>query len=305
MQGTNVMRGAAWLLAVAACALLIAVTGVRIDRAAAAAQRDDAPVYLPKAEYLRPMALGWQNALADLLWFRAISYFGQHYRGDRTYPWLASMCDLVTDLDPRAMHVYRFAGVILPWEADQADAGVALLEKGLRQFPDSWMLHYFLGFNLFFFKNDNVRALEHLRTAMALPDAHPSIARLVSVLAAHQYGPEATLAFLQEMQHDVESGDVRAVIAEQLRDAQLAADIASLDEASTAYRARTGGAPSSPQALVDAGLLAAVPRDPFGGHYEFDPASGAARSSSGRAPSKLHRSKIRERALQGESVRDM
>ena len=64
------------------------------------------------------MALGWRNALADVLWFRTISYFGAHYRSDHTYPWLASMCDLVTDLDPRAEHVYRFAGVILPWEAE-------------------------------------------------------------------------------------------------------------------------------------------------------------------------------------------
>jgi hypothetical protein len=261
-------------------------------------------VYLPKAEYLQPIALGWRNALADVLWFRTISYFGQHFRSNRTYPWLASMCDLVTDLDPRAFHVYRFAGVILPWEANQADAGIGLLEKGLRQFPDSWLLHYYLGFNEFFFKNNNTRALEHLRLAMAQPDVHPAIARLAGVLAAHQYGPDATLAFLQQMQRDVDSNDVREVLAEQMREAQLAADLDRLDDAAAAYRTRTGRAPQAPHALVEAGLLAAVPSDPFGGQYEFDPATGAARSSSGRTPSKLHQSKIREKVLQGESVRD-
>ena len=304
MQWTRSLRGAAWLLAAGACATVVAVTGIRIDRSAAAMPVDAQPVYLPKAEYLRPMALGWQNALADVLWFRTISYFGEHYHSDRTYPWLASMCDLVTDLDPRALHVYRFAGVILPWEADQADAGIRLLEKGLRQFPDSWLLHYFLGFNHLFFKNDHARALEHLRTAIALPGVHPAIARLASVLAAEQYGPEATLAFLTEMQANAE-GDVRAVIAEPVREAQLAADLARLGAARDAYVERLGRAPASPQALVDAGLLAALPSDPFGGRYEFDPRSGEPLSTSGHTPSKLHRSQIRERAQRGESLRDL
>jgi len=298
------MRSTAWLLAVSVCVAIVAATGVRIDRAAEAVVEDDQPVYLPRAEYLQPLALGWRNTLADVLWFRTISYFGQHFRSNRTYPWLASMCNLVTDLDPRAFHVYRFAGVILPWEANQAEAGIGLLEKGLRQFPDSWLLHYYLGFTAFFFKNDNATALEHLRLAMAQPDVHPAIARLASVLAAHHYGPEATIAFLQQMQRDVDSNDVREVIGEQLREAQLAADLQRLDEAAAAYRSRTGDAPASPQALVDAGLLDALPSDPFGGSYTFDPATGSARSSSGRTPSKLHQSKIRARVLQGKSVRD-
>src|SRR6185369_12289752 len=47
MQVMNVWRGAAWLAAVGACGLVMAITGVHIDRAAAAAHRDDDPVYLP------------------------------------------------------------------------------------------------------------------------------------------------------------------------------------------------------------------------------------------------------------------
>jgi len=296
-------QGIGSVAAFAGLALLVALTGSRLDRVTQADALDQAPVYLPKAAYLQPIALGWRNVLADAIWFRTISYFGQHYRTNRTYPWLATMCDLVTDLDPRAFHVYRFAGAILPWEAHQVDAGMRLLEKGVTQFPDSWVLHYFLGFNAFFFQNDNARALAELRTAAALPDAHPSIARLTAVLAAQQYGPEATLAFLSEMQRDVDSNDIRQVLAEQMQEAQVAADLERLDAAANLYRARQGAPAQTPQVLVQAGLLEAVPSDPFGGHYEFDPASGAARSSTGRTPSKLHQSKVRERVLQGESAR--
>jgi len=304
MLASKAMRSATWLLALSLMVAAATISNTRLDRAVLTSANVE-PVYLPKAEYLAPMALGWRNALADVLWFRTISYFGAHYRSDHTYPWLASMCDLVTDLDPRAEHVYRFAGVILPWEADQVDAGIALLQKGLRQFPDDWMLHYHLGFHYFFFKNDIDAALASLRSAMALPGAHPSLARLAAVLAQHQYGPETTLSFLQELADDVDNSEVRGVVEEHMREAQLAADLERLEAAVETYKQRTGGAPPpSLQALVDTGLLASIPADPFDKGYEIDPSTGAVRSASGRVPSALHDSRVRARALRGESVRE-
>lgn len=300
-----IIRGVVLAAALGGLAAVVGMTGARLDRAATAATRRDEPVYLPRAEYLRPISLGWQNVLADILWFRTISYFGEHYRSDRTYAWLAQMCDLVTDLDPRAEHVYRFAGFILPWEAGQADAGIRLLEKGARQFPDSWTLEYFIGFQAYFFKNDYAEALKHLRRAMQLPGVHPSVSNLIAVLAAEQYGPETTLAFLAELERDVDSQDLRHLVRENMEEARLAADLQRLNTAVQAYQANTGHLPLTVEALVDAGLLSAVPADPFGGTYVIDQLSGAVRSSSGREPSRLHRSKMREKALQGESVRDM
>jgi len=304
MLPTSVVRPFAWLCAFAVLGVLVAVGGRQLDRTAPAAVAGDTPVYLPKAEYLAPMSLGWRNVLADVIWFRTISYFGQHYRSDRTYPWLAAMCDLVTDLDPRALHVYRFAGVILPWEADQVDAGIRLLEKGVRQFPDSWLLRYHLGFLQFFFKNEPEKAVEQLRAAVALPGAHPAIARLAAVLARQQYGPETTLAFLDELQQDVDSDDVRGIVVEQMREARLAADLTQLQAAVDAYHQRVGLLPLSLQNLVSEGLIAVVPQEPFDGHYVIDE-RGRVRSSSGRVPSELHTSKYRRQALRGESLRDL
>jgi hypothetical protein len=304
MHLRTALHALAGLAALAVLLAVVGITGARLDRAGAAVSQDEEPVYLPKAEYLAPMSLGWKNVLADLLWFRTINYFGAHDAGNRTYPWLALMCDLVTDLDPRALHVYRFAGVILPWEADQVDAGIRLLEKGVKQFPDSWVLRYHLGFHHYFFKNDPDKAVEQLRAAVALPDAHPAIARLAAVLARHQYGPETTLSFLDELQKDVDSDDVRKIVLEQMREARLAADLAQLQTGVDAYRSRTGALPPTLNSLVEAGLIAAVPSDPFDGVYQID-GEGRVRSSSGRVPSQLYNSKYREQALRGESLRDL
>ena len=304
MQRRVVIRRLAFWVALSGLTAAAAATGARLDRAATAATRADEPVYLPRAEYLRPMSLGWQNVLADILWFRTISYFGEHYRSNRTYPWLAEMCDLVTDLDPRAEHVYRFAGFILPWEANQADAGIRLLEKGARQFPDSWTFEYFLGFQSYFFKNDYEKALVHLRRAVQLPGVHPSVAQLVAVLSAEQYGPETALAFLAELEREVDSADLREVVRANMEDARMAAGLQRINAAVKEYQERTGHLPLTVEALVDAGLLPALPADPYGGTYVVDHLSGTVRSSTGREPSRLYQSKVREKALRGESLQD-
>jgi hypothetical protein len=298
------IRALMLLTVLSTMAAVVAAAGARLDRAATAAARNDEPIYLPRAEFLRPMSLGWQNVLADVLWFRTISYFGEHFRSDRTYPWLAQMCDLVTDLDPRAEHVYRFAGFVLPWEANQADAGIRLLEKGARQFPNSWVLEYFVGFHYYFFKNDYPNALEHLRRAVQLPGVHPSVPALIAVLSAEHYGPQTTMAFLAELEHDVDSQELRDVVRENLQEARLADDLQHLDAAVDAYRTATGHAPLTIEALVDAGVISEVPADPFGGIYVVDPLIGAVRSSTGHEPSRLHQSKLREKALRGEPLRD-
>lgn len=302
MPATMTQRVGGFLALLIALCAVIAVTAPRLDRSAAAHEAD--LIYLPRAEYLRPLSLGYTQVLADVLWFRTISYFGQHFRGDRMYPWLAYMCDLVTDLDPRAEYVYRFCGMILPWEAGQSDAGIRLLEKGIEALPDSWLLHYWIGFNYYFFKNDFETAASHMRQAALTPGAHPNTAQFAALLASEHQDPETTMRFLTEMQSEVESDEVREVVREQISMARLAGDLQHLNQAVAAYRSRFGRIPNDVSELAEANLIAGVPQDPFGGVYLIDSETGTVHSSTGQEPSKLHLSKLRKKRLNGESVRD-
>lgn len=298
------LRRTSFVVASSLLVMVVAVSGRRLEQRAHPDPSATEPVYLPKAKYLRAVSLGYHNVVADLLWFRTISYFGEHYRSERSYPWLAHMCDLVTDLDPRAEHVYRFAGVILPWEAGQVDAGNRILEKGLQVFPDSWLLHYWLGFNYYFFDNDYARATLHMERAAQSPDAHGNVVRLAATFAAQQYGPDTALQVLAEMESTVESPEMRDVIRRNMREERLAADLTRLNAAVQIFRARNGYIPLSPWSLAEAGLIPGVPADPFGGVYEIDPQTGTVSSSSGHQPPQLHQSQRRLKVLRGESVRD-
>ncbi len=285
-----------------ALTLLSATTGMfraTLDRHEMSAEKLEEPVYLPRAELLRPLSLGYHNVLADVLWFRAISYFGKHYRSDRTYPWLAHICELVTDLDPRAEHVYRFAGLILPWEAGEVDAGIRILEKGVNAIPDAWDLSYYLGFLHFFFNNDGERASEYLQRSVRLPGAHPAVARLATIVTTETSGPETAMAFLRDLEQNAESQQIRDVIQRNLKEATAASILLDLDNQIEAFEKSNGRAPSSLEEMVTAGLLQGIPHDPMGGHFEIGP-DGKAQSSTGRSPTRSYRSKIRERALQGK-----
>ena len=254
-------------------------------------------VYLPPTRFLQAVSLGYERALADVLWFRAISYFGRHYRGDRIYRWLASMCDVVTDLDPRAEHVYRFGGVILPWEADRIDDGIALLEKGVRNMPDSWQLHYMLGFSYYFFRDDLDAASRTLRQATFLPGAPEFVSRLAAVIEAAHRGPASAVDFLTELERNDAHGNMREVIQQRIRELSLSEDIDSLEAAVQTFEARTGRPPTDLGELVSANVLAHIPEEPFGGRYVFEHASGHVVSTSGHKPTRLGSSQLREAFL--------
>jgi hypothetical protein len=274
----------AMLAALAALAGGVAAAAARLDRPDRWRDAADELVYLPDADHLRPLGLGWDTVLADVLWFRTISYFGRHYQTDRAYPWLARMCDLVTDLDPRAEHVYRFGGLILPWEGDEVDAGIRLLEKGTRALPDAWQLRYQLGILRYLFKDDAAGAADDLRVAALLPGAPPTLGGIAAGLAARSHTPETRVAFLRDLLERTESEAARAILVERLRDAQFALDAGRLTALVDRYRQRTGSPPASLDTLVVAGLLRAVPPDPFGGRYSIDPHTGAVVSTTGRTP---------------------
>jgi hypothetical protein len=265
----------------------LATTGARLDAQRAVREPAAQLVYLPDARLLRPLVLGYQNVLADLIWFRTISYFGEHYQNDHVYAWLARMCDVVTDLDPRAEHVYRFCGLMLPWEAGEVDAGIRLLEKGIRVFPESWTLHYDLGIVRYLFRHDYAGAADALRQAAALPGAPPMIAGIAARFEVHGYDPATAIQVLTRMRDEATSPETRAVFERSIADARVAWDLERLDGLVAAFRARTGRLPASLEELVAAGLLRGVPPDPYGGTYEIDAATGKVRSSTGRVPRPL------------------
>lgn len=296
------MKGLAlFVLGFAVCSTLVYECGSRLARGPRIPSPKIEPAYVPSSRFLAFASLGYRNVMADLLWFQATNYFGKQFRRSRSYPWLARMCDIITDLDPRAAHVYRFAGAILPWEAKQPEEGVRLLVKGANALPGDWILPFYAGFTYYYFLDDIPQAADMMRRAAARPNAPPIAHRMLTRLLHRQRATESAVLFLEELLRTTKDETVRRSIEEHLLEARFTQAIETLQEAAEEYRRTYGLAPHTVDDLVRAGTLRSPPVDPFGGTFYFDPASGQVHSTSGHEPIRLRESELRKKIKQGRA----
>ncbi|MDC4223415.1 MAG: hypothetical protein MPW15_04075 [Candidatus Manganitrophus sp.] len=148
---------------------LITLWGIQKELHAYKTEQVESLLYLPSGKYLKPLAFGYDQLLADLLWMKTISYFGGHFMSDKQYPWLAHMLNLIIDLDPRFDFPYYFGGVVLSLEASQIEEANKILERGIEAYPDRWQYPFYIGFNYYYHKKDAQRGLPYLEKAASLP----------------------------------------------------------------------------------------------------------------------------------------
>jgi tetratricopeptide (TPR) repeat protein len=108
--------------------------------------------YLPPAEWLPVFSLGYRKALCDLIWMKALIYFGEelYHRGNVKH--LYEYTEAMLKLDKYFNAVYLWvssASIYRPGEVTVADVRMAIkyLERGIRLFPNDGELAWDLGAN--------------------------------------------------------------------------------------------------------------------------------------------------------------
>lgn len=156
-------------------------------------------LYLPTGRHTRELSLGFSNLAADLLWIRAIGYFGGHALTDHDYPWLFSMLDQITTLDPPFRYPYLFGGIALAVERESGEESIALLTRGMAQYPGDWRFPFYIGFSSFYLLHDAERAAGFMRHAAGLPGAPEYVPRLAASLTAESGRLPAAIRFLETL----------------------------------------------------------------------------------------------------------
>lgn len=174
--------------------------------------------YLPSGKGLRLLSFGYSNTLSHVLWFNTISYFGKHHRSDQNYRWLAHMCNLVTDLNPRARHVFEFCSTMLAWEAKLPEESIQQLSKAIRHSPDDWYLYYQRGFVYMFFMQDSERAQTDFVKSASLPSAHWLVKRLAAKKLAASDNVQAAIDILSDMLRREQDPVARTAIESRLQE---------------------------------------------------------------------------------------
>ena len=145
--------------------------------------------FIPRPEVARLSAFGFNTAMADFYWLRAVQVVGSVAHPELHGTILGRFIDVVTKVDPWVDHPYRFAAVWLTRsEADVRQANL-LLRRSLPYHPDEWRNRFYLGFNLFYYLEEPDEAAEYFEQAARLPGSPAIPDRSGRAAARREGGP--------------------------------------------------------------------------------------------------------------------
>lgn len=231
-------------------ALMVGAQGVR---RVAASQRARWPKtvetpYAPSPAAAPMVALGYRELAADLLWVRALGYFGGD---DDTAEGVEGLVDAIVALDPQFWRVYEWGGRAVDWVdggTTQADRlwAVALLEHGTLCCPDHWRIPFVAGqIYIADLETDDphqraawdLRGAELLERAVRMPGAPRGAATLAAYVRTKLGQQERAVRDLKELILTTTDAAARQKLVEKLAAIEQA-DAADIEAELAAARER-------------------------------------------------------------------
>lgn len=144
------MRKVAVFLLFATLALPLTALRRSAARGFFASQAFDDVYYVPPATFLRPMSLGYTEALADLLFIRGLLYYGEGFVYRRALRHVADYADAIVSLDPDFRAAYHWATVAVAYQSRAApvedlERVAILIEQAADRFPEDGQVQWWAG----------------------------------------------------------------------------------------------------------------------------------------------------------------
>lgn len=237
-------------------------------------------MYLPEGRVLRAASLGNRSFLADLVWLRTIQYYGEQRLTTRNYDQAERLFQVIYDLAPTFKGATRFGALVLSQDAGNPEGALALLEKAAAETPNAWEYPFDAGFIYQTVLKDYEKAGAAYRRAASLPGA-PDLAARLAGLSYAKLGDRAEAREIWVAIRDEAENDMTAALAERnLKNLDLEDAEETLTDAVHRFRAERGRIPANWEEMVRAGTLAAIPGEPWGGAFFWDPGTEKVYSST-------------------------
>ena len=181
---------------------------------------EEEPLYIPSGRLLPYLSIGHDQLLADLLWLKALLYFGKHYLTDKNYPYFFHLLDIITSLDKRFKEVYLLGGIILSLELGAIQESNMLLEKGMENIPYDWRMPFYIGFNYWYYLNDHIQAARYISIASKHTGAPSYLSGFAGTLYLKGGQKEVALRFLVELYNNTEDERIKEQIRDKIEEIQ-------------------------------------------------------------------------------------
>lgn len=250
----------------------VALHGRLLERRAAFPPDRDT-LYLPEPQHLQRMSTGYREALADLIWVRALIFAGESF-GHANGDWVERYVDSIGELAPTFRRPYLWGGVTAIYsgsrtvERPAVDRAARIYRKGLSRFPEDHKLLYHFGMLLAHQVSSTPGYSDPEREKMADEGARlirraaafgadPLVRQYAATLVTDFATEELAIQFLEAQLLETEDEDYSRLIRRKLDDLVGAQRRESLESIAQRFRSRQASrAPYVPEyvfAVLDTG----------------------------------------------------
>ncbi len=174
-------------------------------------------------------------------------------------------------LDPWFYSTAYYTQGNLVWREGMAKKAIEILELSGAHRTWDWAPKWFLGFDYANFLNDNAKAAAYLYEAAKIPHAPPVFGILAARLVQNQGRTLTAITMLKAMYDQTDNEEFKEILKMRI---EAHTGLYRLEQAISLYQKKYSALPESLDALVTAGILAALPDNPFFEGYIYDPATG-------------------------------
>ncbi len=253
------------------CLALSVVTLRAVDRVRGEATLEEV-LYIPSAQTVKRMSLGYDGLMADLYWTRAVQYFGgKHSVHSKQYQLLKPLLEITTTLDPHLTVAYEFGSIFLsqgpPEGAGDPQAAAELVRKGIRENPSQWRLYYSLGFIEWQQLHDPKAGSEAFQKGSEVPGAMIWMKVMAARLAQDAENPDTARYLWTNIYENSDDKMLKQNALKHLAALRVDQDVTFLQSYVERYREQYGHYPAHLQELQAAGWIRRIPLDPLGYPY--------------------------------------
>ncbi|HNT35246.1 MAG TPA: hypothetical protein PKH07_09640 [bacterium] len=257
------------------CLLLLATLGTQIGvQQLRSTQRVRDYIYLvPDLKALKVISLSFRSLVADMLWLRAIQYFGGWYSQMKKQPMgFIHLINAVVYLDPRFVQAYSFGAFCIAEGLDDYDAAVELLVRGAEtnsENPQAWRLMFDAGFIRFYNQKRNEEAKELIDRASQMPGADEFTKRTAAYIDSVSGRRDIARERYRAMYETAETELIRDLALKHLIRIERDEHTEILKSAVEEFKRKMERKPRDLKELVEKGFLKAIPSDPGGSQYVY------------------------------------
>ena len=216
---------------------------------------------------IRALAGEFKGIVADYLLLEAATAIGAATRQTpEDWEAISRLFKQSIALDPHFRNTYYLIQATLPWETQQYDLTIELLNTSKKHRPWDWVPGFFIGFDYFYFLKDNTIASRYLMQASKVTDAPMLLATFGARLAQKAGKTQTAIVFLKATLKKTDDKNIKKSIKKRIKAYN---GILILEKGIEQFKKKFCRFPKNLEELVTKRILIELPENPYKKSYTY------------------------------------